>query len=383
VLQTVEFIPESTPECSIIVLAWQLTDDLIDCLAAVRDSVDAPPFEVIVVVNGASDEVRDAVREHVVGASIVEIPFNVGFGGGCNAGASIARGDELIFLNDDTVVDQSWLANLCRTARETPSAGAVVSLLLNGDGTVQEAGSRFLSDLRTQQFGANLTVAEAEAAQLLEQRPVDYGSGAALLVRADLFRRIGGFDPLYEPAYYEDVDLQFRVKAAGFDVIFEPTAVVSHLSGGSTAGSPLSRLFRQWAAVHASTVFVERWGDVIAGAPAADAPLSELVTIPRQSDEALAGTLPTAAEIVAGSAVTAVSISSSFSAWLAEQLDASNTELRRVDALFAETNALREAERGDVARVQAELEALERSGPLGVAKRQFDLVKVRLRKRVG
>ncbi len=205
----------------------------------------------------------------------------------------------------------------------------------------------------------------------------------ALPRRAYTARRMSRFDPLFEPAYYEDVDLQFRIKSAGFDVVFEPTAAVSHLSGGSTAGSPLSMLFRQWAAVHASTVFFERWGSVIEHAPAADAPLTALVDIPRQPDDALAGSLPTAAEIVAGSAVTAVSISSSFSAWLADQLEASNTELRRVDALFAETNALREAERGEVARVTAELHALQRSGPLGVAKRQFDLVKRRLRSRVG
>lgn len=409
-LQQATFIEEQNPECSIIVLAWHLTTELLDSLASIAASQDAPPFEVVLVLNGALDGVRDAVRDNVSGATIVDLAYNAGFGGGCNAGAAEARGTHVVFLNDDTVVDALWLRRLRDSVGQPTESGrpvgAVVGVLLNVDGTVQEAGSRMLAGRGTVQLGAGRTVDEARAAGLLVRRAVDYGAGAALLVVGELFRRLGGFDPMYEPAYYEDVDLQFRIKSAGYEVIFEPTAIVTHIGGASTSSSSTAHLFREWAGAHASYAFQDRWAKVLEGAPAADAPLSALCPI--SPDELVPGTqaeLPTAAQIAAGSAEIALAASARYADWLVERLARVVEHEQQLSVLYdeAERGRIEYAERitresvsyGDeIAGLRAEvassgqraqaardrLAELERRNIIGVVKWRAGLVVARRRR---
>ncbi|RFA22641.1 glycosyltransferase family 2 protein [Subtercola boreus] len=387
----IDFEAVDQPTCSIVILAWRLTDILLDCLASIRASEGAPSYEVVIVLNGADPAVRDTVAREVSGAVIVDLPHNVGFGGGCNAGAADARGESLVFLNDDTVVDPHWLARLHGAAGEAPRA--VASLLLNVDGTVQEAGSRVLSDAVTVQLGRDLPLVEARDTGLLEQRSVDYGSAAALLVPADAFRAAAGFDPAFEPAYFEDVDLQFRLRAAGLDVVFEPAARVTHLSGASTSAS---HAFRDWAYAHALPVFVSRWSTVLANAPAEDAPLEALCPIPLDAALANGGrTLPTAEQIRSGAADTALAIARGFGLDTGLRYDTLIADYQRVEALYLATEArygeqVAELSRhltahvnrvaqleselgslqGETGRLNARLHDLDSRGPVGLARWQ-------------
>ncbi len=305
--------PQGTPDpvVSVIVLAWRLADGLRHCLAALSASAGAPPFEVIVVLNGADSLVRLALddRDDV---RTVEIPVNVGYGDGCRAGAAAARGRHLAFVNDDAVVDPDWLRTLVAVAESDSRIGAVGSLLLESDGsTVQELGARIVPDAHPRPWGQGSTVAAAEARGVLAAREVDFASGAALLVRRDAFDQVGGFDPAYRPAYYEDVDLCLRIRQAGWTVRVEPAARVVHAGGGSTA---TDRHFRDFAIQHARAVFRERWRATLAAAPPPDAPIDE-VCDPRLDPVVTVRRVDEPPESIA------LGIAADFRAWASRRLD--------------------------------------------------------------
>lgn len=301
----------SEPEVSVVVLAWRLTDGLVDCLTALSRSADAPSFETIIVLNGADAAVR-AAAARIAGARTVDIPVNVGYGDGCNAGAEIARGRHLVFLNDDALVDPGWLRALTEAADADERIGAVGALILEADGaTVQEVGSRMAANGHPRPWGRESTLAAAEADGLLRPRAVDFASGAALLVRRDAFARVGGFDPAYRPAYYEDVDLCLRLRQRGWDVVTEPRARVRHASGGSTSADPH---FRRFAIEHAREVFRTRWAPTLAAAPSPDAP-GDALCDPGLSPVPPAERPPQSPERVA------LGIAWDYQAWIRDRLD--------------------------------------------------------------
>jgi len=320
----------------IVLIAWRRVDTLRTCLEALLGMTDSPPFGVRIAANGASDEVKEFLRTEVAGAVVVETAENIGFGGGCNAAASGSTAEHLVFLNDDTAVGPDWLAALVAAAERT-SAAAVSSLLVNEDGEIHEAGVRILADSHPLPFASGLAVEEARALGLLETREIDYGSAAALLVRREVFERVGGFDLTFSPAYYEDVDLCFRIKAAGGRVEFAPDAVVTHFTGASTRDRGW---YLQYAVEHGRNVFLERWQAALETAPAADAPVSELIAVGDVDAVAARGIrdVPTSAESVA----FALRIERDYACWLEASLDAAH--LRMADFHRGQLEAERKTE---------------------------------------
>lgn len=346
------------PLASIIIVAWRLVDELRECLDSLQASLDAPRYEVIVVLNGASEEIAAVATRHPIVSRVVVRHANIGFGAACNLAAAVARGTYLVFLNDDTRVDAYWLRTLTEAA-----AGheAVASLLLNYDGTVQEAGSRLLSHGGTLQLGKGMELDEAREAGFAVARPIDYGSAAALLMRKSAFDRLGGFDALFEPAYFEDVDLQLRLRETGAEVWLEPDAKVLHHSGRSTNSD---HWFRQFAANRSGHRFIERWPEVLATAPAADDPASALCTVPLRK-----GSVPNyvpADPRVDDSRAQALTIAHDYEAWLTTQLD----QLSEYHAeISTNPNAPTRRELLDQVRTLGDrVKDLEKRGPWGVLK---------------
>jgi GT2 family glycosyltransferase len=382
-IDTVILHQSTEPRCSVVVLAWRLADELLEALRSLTTMDSPPPFETIVVLNGATSEVRQAISQSVEGAVIVDLDENVGFGGGCNAGAHWARGEYVVFLNDDAVVATNWLSELVDAADAHPRAKAVSSLLLNGDGSVQEAGSRMLSDAGTVQFGRGLSLDQAQAGGLLSDREIDYGSAAALLVRTSDFREVAGFDPVFEPAYYEDVDLQFRLRSLGGDVRLASNARVTHLSGRSTSDS---HLFREWAASKAGATFANLWSDVLDQAPAADTDVAQLCPIPVDKTPGVAARgrqLPSASDIAAGSVATALSISRQYSAWASDHLERNRAALAIEQKEIARARERITELEADLALIRGRLADLDQRGPLGIVKWQAGLLSERRRAKKG
>jgi glycosyltransferase involved in cell wall biosynthesis len=181
----------------------------------------------------------------------------------CNTGAKVARGQYLVFLNNDTVVKHGWLTALLDTFKEERRAGIVGSKLLYPDGRLQEAGGIIWQDASGWNYGKFDDPAKPEYNYL---RDVDYCSGAALMVPKALFESAGGFDSRYAPGYYEDTDLAFKIREAGYRVLYQPLSEVIHHEG-ATGGTDISTGAKRHQEINRST-FAEIWSDELARRPA-------------------------------------------------------------------------------------------------------------------
>jgi O-antigen biosynthesis protein len=217
---------------------------ILGCLESLRRNISpAIAYEVVVVANGPS-------AAHLATASecsspvvrVVTSAANLGFGGGCNRGAAHSSGELLVLLNDDIEVLPGWLEALVETADRHPDAGAVGSVILFPDGAIQEAGSIAWRDGSTLSVGRGDSV---EANPYNFRRAVDYCSACSLLVRREAWEALGGFDPRYFPAYYEDIDLCFGLARAGWRTLLQPRSrVVHHESASSTTPRKLFLMLR-------------------------------------------------------------------------------------------------------------------------------------------
>lgn len=245
------FQASADPVASIIVVAWRDAPYLMPCLQSVQENVTQVDFELILVLNEPSEDLRAQVEREIAGAKVHVFRSNLGFGGGVNFAARSANGRYLVLLNDDSVVLRGWLETLIETAERRPHCGLVGSRYLHPDGRLQEAGSVVWSDGSTSAF-------EAQGGPDWEfERQVDYCSGGSLLVRGDVWDRLGGFDDRYYPAYFEDIDLALRAKEIGWDTWFQPLSVIRHIRSGSSG-----RLHR-FLYERSRARFVERWADVL------------------------------------------------------------------------------------------------------------------------
>ncbi|HEY7562781.1 MAG TPA: glycosyltransferase [Gaiellaceae bacterium] len=239
-----------TPLVSVVMVTHGAGETAVKAVKALIENTDEP-FELVIVDNPSGDRTAAALKENIQGATIVENEDNVGFARASNQGADLCSGHFLCFLNPDSFVQPGWLRPLLQAFERNESVGVAVPLFLHEDGRVQEAGSAL--DSR----GVAFSVGDGEDASSFSvrfPRPIDFGSAACLVVRADLFDEVDGFDPVYTPAYYEDADLCFRLNARGYITVYEPDSRVVHLRGGST---PRARRLT-WMN---RRIFLERWRD--------------------------------------------------------------------------------------------------------------------------
>jgi GT2 family glycosyltransferase/glycosyltransferase involved in cell wall biosynthesis len=255
-LRVGRLVPDD-PRVSIVVLVLEDVSMVEGCLASLRRTIDSSwRAEFVVVANGTSlGRLQDL--QHHEDIVLVRSVTNLGFAGGNNLGAGVARGEWLVFLNDDAVVEADWLDQLVLTAETDPQIGAVGSRILFEDGSLQEAGGVIWGDGPTTGVGRNLP---PDTTEYLYVRDVDYMSANGMLVRRDAWDRIGGFAEVYHPAYYEDVDLCMSLRANGRRVVYEPRAVLRHLEGGSS-----SYRYRMFLMGRQRQLFRRRWADELVG----------------------------------------------------------------------------------------------------------------------
>lgn len=256
-------VPHSdVPQVTVIIpvhgkIAWTLA-----CLRSIAHHGVQAPIEIIVVDDASPDDTLAALRQ-VQGLRVHSNSQNLGFIGSCNAGAALARAPYLLFLNNDTQVTPGWLDQLLHTYLEEPRCGIVGSQLVYPDGRLQEAGALVYSDGEAWNVGR---FEKRDDPRYSYRRDVDYVSGAALLIEAALFGEVGGFDTRYTPAYCEDMDLAFAVRARGRRVIYEAASVVVHCEGISS-GTDLTAGVKQYQSINRAK-FVDKWSDALARQPA-------------------------------------------------------------------------------------------------------------------
>jgi GT2 family glycosyltransferase len=247
------------PAVSVIIPTYGQVAHTLRCLAAIAACPPAAPIEVIVVDDASDDpEVADLAR--VQGIRLIRHTRNMGFLCTCNAAAVCARAPALMFLNNDTIPHAGWLDAMLDLLSARPDAGAVGAKLLYPDGRLQEAGGIIWNDATGWNYGRGDV---ADRPEYNYVREVDYCSGAALLVRASLFRRLRGFDPAYTPAYFEDSDLAFRLRVLGYKTLYQPRAEVVHVEGVSHGTD--TRYGVKAYQERNRDQFIARWADILAG----------------------------------------------------------------------------------------------------------------------
>ena len=229
-------IPASaTPEVTIVIPVYNQFAHTRACLLALAEHPPQVPFEVVTVDDGSSDQTRAELAQWS-GVRYHRRAQNGGFIAACNDGAALAKGRRLLFLNNDTVPQPGWLDELVATAEGDRRIGIVGAQLVFGDGVLQESGGIVFSDGSGWNYGRGESPNDPRFSYL---RETDYVSGAVLLIDKALFEEVGGFDTRYAPAYYEDTDLAFAVRAAGRKVVVAPQAQVLH-DEGTTSGTDTS-----------------------------------------------------------------------------------------------------------------------------------------------
>lgn len=226
------FYTEESPLVSIVILNFNKSHMTAKCLAHLWRYTAGHPYEIIVVDNGSrAEEFRELTN--ITGPfKLVRLPVNRFFSEGNNIGVEASRGKYVMFLNNDAFVQQGWLPPLVASLESAPDIGGVGPRLIYPDGRPQEAGSIIDEKGDVVQLGkfVHLDPVSTQA-----RREVDYCSAAAFLMRRETFDRILGFDLMYEPAYYEDVDLAFKIHALGLKILCEGTVAVIHVENATSA----------------------------------------------------------------------------------------------------------------------------------------------------
>jgi GT2 family glycosyltransferase len=238
-----------TPRITFVLVAYGGRDLVVRCLELLAKHT-AVPYRVVVVDSASPDGTGEWLEANLTGATVLRMPENLGFGAGGNLAVRHADTELLCFLNADIEVTDGWLAPLLSFLDARPEVGAVSPLLVNPDGSVQEAGSV---------IGGDGWCRAVDDGQLFT-REVDYASAACLVVRRKAFLAAGGFSPEYEIAYFEDVDLMLSLRAHGWQTWLEPASRVVHERHGSSSSARATELMR----LNHKT-FTRRWPSVLAG----------------------------------------------------------------------------------------------------------------------
>jgi GT2 family glycosyltransferase len=250
--------PVAAIQTSIVIPVFNKAEFTFQCIRALMQEIDLGETEVIVVDNGSTDETGQVLSHFENVVRVIRNEENRGFVDACNQGAALARGKYLLFLNNDTKVLAGWLNYLVETIEAGPANGAVGSMFLYPDGSIQEAGAIVWKNGEAHHYGWG---ASPDDRRFNFAREVDYCSAASLLIRKEVFQRLGGFDRRFAPAYYEDVDLCFGVRSLGYKVIYQPMSRLVHFEGG-TAGADTTKGMKQFQITNREK-FVEKWREVL------------------------------------------------------------------------------------------------------------------------
>lgn len=219
-----------TPSVSVLVLNYNSLAHLeanLDSLLAL--DYPAGKLEIILVDNASTDGSVAWVAEAYPQIRIVRNGQNLGFAEGNNAGARAAQGEWVAILNPDVRVRSDWLRELVRPTRSDPAVASVASKMLNWDGSAVDFGGAAINFMS---WGNQPGIGDPNLARYDEAGPLLFPCGGAMLIRRDPFLEVGGFDPDYF-AYFEDVDLGWRLWLLGHKVVYAPQAVVYHRHHGS------------------------------------------------------------------------------------------------------------------------------------------------------
>lgn len=214
---------------AVIVLTWNAEQIALECLKTLM-SQQWMPDDILVVDNASADNTVGRIREAFPSIRVMRNARNLGFSGGMNRGITLLQAEEtppeiVVLLNQDTLLAPTWLGNLVAPFADEPELGAAGCKMLYHDGRIQHAGA-YLEHPRA--IARHIGWGEPDQGQYDKPMRCEMVTGAAIALRMESLHRVGLFDTGYTPAYYEDVDLCWRLRQAGYTIRYVPGAVVTH-----------------------------------------------------------------------------------------------------------------------------------------------------------
>ena len=250
-----------TPKVSIVIPVYNQFAYTYGCLESILKNTQDVSYQVIIGDDCSNDETAH-MEDYVKNVIVLHNKSNLKFLLNCNNAAKYADGKYIFFLNNDTNVQKEWLSSLIETMESDQKYGMVGSKLVYPNGKLQEAGGILWKDGSAWNFGNK---GDPTASEYNYRKPVDYISGAAIMIKKKLWNKIGGFDQRFVPAYCEDSDLAFEVRKHGHEVIYDPFSVVVHYEGVSN-GTDISSGLKKYQVDNSKKLF-EKWKDVLLSHP--------------------------------------------------------------------------------------------------------------------
>ncbi len=224
------------PKASIIILNWNTAEDTIECLESLKRQTEKS-FEVILVDNASKPSDVEKLKAYSERERQLDMHFlfnreNMGFAGGSNAGLKLAHGEILISLNNDTVVTEDWLENILAPFRDS-SVGAVGSKVIyfyeKDKKIVQFSGGRVTF------YGAAICDGQGKPDNNMpsESTESQWLMGAAFAFRRSVIEKMGEWFCEYFFAYYDEVDVCWRIRSMGYKIIYCPKSLVYHKGSAS------------------------------------------------------------------------------------------------------------------------------------------------------
>lgn len=229
-------------DVSIIIVNYKTVPLILNCLESVYAKTEGVDFEVIVVDNNSGDGFAEKIQGKYPKVQCLSLPENIGFGRANNEGLKIAKGRNIFFLNPDTLLLNNAVKVLSDYLDAHPEVGVCGGNLYDEDmkpthsyrmclpGIYWELNDLFHGLLDKMRWGKNVQFNHAG-----KPLKVGYITGADMMVRRKVLEQVGSFSPKFF-MYYEETELTFRIKKAGYRVVSVPETEIQHLEGKSTGG---------------------------------------------------------------------------------------------------------------------------------------------------
>jgi GT2 family glycosyltransferase len=215
---------------SLIVLNWNAKEYLAQCLPSLA-ALDYPNYKVILVDNGSTDGSVEYAISEFPGIRVIENGRNLGYAGGMNVGIAQSEGDVVVLLNNDIIVRRDWLSELVGAMAASERIGVAGCKIFFADGeTLQHAGGLISYPLALADH-RGYRQPDTGAYDMLAD--VDYVTSAAMAIGRAVLAEVGNLDDGFFPIYYDDVDICYRARAAGWRVVYVPTAMLTHLESAT------------------------------------------------------------------------------------------------------------------------------------------------------
>ncbi|MBZ0317679.1 MAG: class I SAM-dependent methyltransferase [Anaerolineae bacterium] len=268
-IQAVETTQQQLPSVSLVLPSFNHRDYTNHCLEQMVKTIPSDMDVEIIVVDDCSTEegVYEEIKEWETRDPRIQVlqnPQNMGYLMTCKFGASKATKDIVVTLNNDILPQEGWVQALARTFVDFPDAGVVGGMLIFPDGHLQEAGAAVFNIGNAWNVGR---LEDPDSPEYNFVRKVDYVSGALLATPRWLWNQIGGYDERFRPIYYEDTDYCFAVRAAGYEIYFQPDCRVIHFEGVTSGTDPSKKgTLKHYQALNHEK-FLEKWKDMLEEQP--------------------------------------------------------------------------------------------------------------------